>query len=146
MSAALKIVLVLTALAGAPVGYVFYNATLSPDAWRYGGALPSNWTDIGAYHAAPGPIAGVGLPFLGLSGGAYWLFRRTREPERLWPVFFLAFALIYNATEAFLLKQNNVFWILYCITTCQLYMAAPRATTAVVPTSFAPPGRLQEAA
>lgn len=96
----------------------------------------------------------LGIGLVGLSallghllaslGRAAWLFRRTREPERLWPVFFLAFALIYNATEAFLLKQNNVFWILYCITTCQLYLAAPRAV-AVVPASFAPPGRLQEA-
>lgn len=79
MSAALKIALVLTALAGAPVGYVFYSAALSPDAWRYDGPRRVDWSDIGVYHAAPGPIAGVGLPFLGLAGGAYWLFRRARR-------------------------------------------------------------------
>jgi hypothetical protein len=30
-------------------------------------------------HGAPGPIAGAGLPILGLGYGAYWLLRRYRR-------------------------------------------------------------------
>jgi hypothetical protein len=33
----------------------------------------------GGYHAAPGPIAGAGLPFLAVGFGVYWLVRRSRR-------------------------------------------------------------------
>jgi hypothetical protein len=82
MSAALKAILVLTALAGAPVGYVFYQASLSPDSWTYEGRSPANWKNDGMYHGAPGPVAGAGLPFVViLAGGAYWLMRRGRRRQ-----------------------------------------------------------------
>ncbi|MDB5100938.1 MAG: O-antigen polymerase [Cyanobacteria bacterium RYN_339] len=75
---------------------------------------------------------------------AVLLFRRTRRVETLWFIFLLAFALIYNCTEAFLLKQNNFFWILYCISTIKLFATA-KVAVAPSPPSFAPPARLQEA-
>jgi hypothetical protein len=76
----LKIALALTALASAPVGYVFYQAALSPDSWTYEGGPANNWKDNGVYRGAPGPIAGAGLPFVAvLAGGAYWLVRRARR-------------------------------------------------------------------
>lgn len=31
------------------------------------------------YHGAPGPVAGAGLPFLGVAYGVYWLIRRRRK-------------------------------------------------------------------
>ncbi len=31
------------------------------------------------YRGAPGPLAGAGLPFLGIGYGVYWLFRRRRK-------------------------------------------------------------------
>jgi hypothetical protein len=31
------------------------------------------------YHAAPGPLAGAGLPFLAVGFGVYWLVRRARR-------------------------------------------------------------------
>jgi len=80
MLSSLKIALIVTALSGVPVGYVFYQAVLSPDSYTYEGRAPSNWKDNGVYHGAPGPIAGAGLPFVAiLAGGAYWLVRRARR-------------------------------------------------------------------
>jgi len=76
MSAVLKSVLIAIALAGAPVGYVFYNAALSPDNWVYQGG--GAWKDTG-YHAAPGPVAGASLPVLAVGFGVYWLARRRRK-------------------------------------------------------------------
>jgi hypothetical protein len=37
--------------------------------------------DRGHNHAAPGPIAGAGLPVLAVGFGVYWLIRRRRKPE-----------------------------------------------------------------
>lgn len=77
MSTLLKVALFLTALAGPPVGYIFYNAALSSDNWVYEGHF--HWKDGGAhYHGAPGPIMGAGLPLLIGAGGA-WLYRRRRR-------------------------------------------------------------------
>jgi hypothetical protein len=78
MSSLLKAALISVALLGAPVGYVFYNAVLSPDNWVYKGGSPTNWVDAG-YHAAPGPIAGASLPILAVGFGVYWLVRRRRK-------------------------------------------------------------------
>jgi hypothetical protein len=77
MSAILKTALILAALAGAPVGYVFYSAVLSSNDWIYQGSNPSNWKN-GGVHGAPGPIAGAGLPVIGIAFGA-WLYRRYRR-------------------------------------------------------------------
>jgi hypothetical protein len=86
MSALLKGILIATALLGAPAGYVFYNAVISPDNWVYQGGSPANWKDAG-YHGAPGPIAGAGLgaglPFLAVGYGVYWLVRRSRRKPKL---------------------------------------------------------------
>jgi hypothetical protein len=78
MSALLKGILIAMALLGAPVGYVFYEAAVSPDNWVYQGGRPSNWKDAG-YHPAPGPVAGAGLPVLAVGFGVYWLVRRRRK-------------------------------------------------------------------
>ena len=34
------------------------------------------------HHAAPGPIAGAGLPLLAVAGG-YWLFKRYRNRKKV---------------------------------------------------------------
>jgi hypothetical protein len=80
MTLKLALALVVTALLGAPVGYVFYQSTLSPDNWVYQGGSPTNWKD-GGVHGAPGPIAGAGLPILAVGYGVYWLVRRRRKPQ-----------------------------------------------------------------
>jgi hypothetical protein len=81
MSASLKVTLILLAALGVPTGYVFYQASLSPDSWTYEGGKPNNWKDDGPgqYHGAPGPIAGAGVPFVVLAGGVYWLLARRRR-------------------------------------------------------------------
>ena len=80
MTIKLLLALVLTASLGAPVGYVFYKANLSPDNWMYQGGSPTNWKDGGA-HAVPGPLAGAGLPFIAVGYGVYWLVRRRRKAD-----------------------------------------------------------------
>ena len=47
MTLKLLAALVLTAALGAPVGYVFYQARLSPDNWVYKGGSPTNWKGAG---------------------------------------------------------------------------------------------------
>ena len=43
-------------------------------------AAPTSASPV-AFHGAPGPIAGAGLPFLAVGFGVYWLIRRRRKPE-----------------------------------------------------------------
>jgi hypothetical protein len=74
----LLLALVLTATLGAPVGYVFYQAKLSPDNWVYQGGGATNWKD-GGVHGVPGPLAGTGLPFIAVGYGVYRLVRRRRR-------------------------------------------------------------------
>jgi hypothetical protein len=75
----LKLTLALLVLILIPVGYVFYQASLSPNDWIYeGGGV---WRDGGA-HGAPGPLLGAGLPLLMIGGAGYWVVRRfRRKPE-----------------------------------------------------------------
>ena len=56
--------------------YGYYNAGSSPDAWVLRGS-PSGGGGA-EIHAAPGPIAGAGLPILIVAGG-YWIARRLRR-------------------------------------------------------------------
>ena len=79
MSLVLKIVLFAIGLIGVPVGYVFYEAVLSPDNWIYVGD-PDNWKD-GGVHGAPVPIAGAGIPVIAVGYGAFLLFRRYRRKQ-----------------------------------------------------------------
>ena len=58
MTLKLLAALILTAAIGAPVGYVFYRAQLSPDNWVYQGGSVTNWKDGGVhgadvYHGLP---------------------------------------------------------------------------------------------
>jgi hypothetical protein len=78
MTLKLLLALFLTGALGAPVGYVFYQARLSPDNWVYEGGSPTHWKD-GGVHGVPGPLAGAGLPFIAVGYGVYWLVRRRRK-------------------------------------------------------------------
>jgi hypothetical protein len=78
MSLKLLFALVVTAALGAPVGYVLYQSSLSPDNWVYEGGGLANWKD-GGVHGVPGPLAGAGLPVIAVGLGAYWLVRRHRR-------------------------------------------------------------------
>jgi hypothetical protein len=79
MSLALKVALIAIGLV-APVGFIFYQAALSPNNWIFQGGRASNWKD-GGYHGAPGPIAGAGLPVLAIGYGVYWLVKRRRKRD-----------------------------------------------------------------
>ena len=54
MTAKLLLALIFMAALGAPVGYVYYNAHLSPDNWVHTGTGLTSWKDGGA-HAVPRP-------------------------------------------------------------------------------------------
>ena len=65
----------LTMAAAVPVG-VYFTATLffPPDqSYTYVGQ------GTGTALGAPGPVAGVGLPFLAIGYAAYWLIKRRRK-------------------------------------------------------------------
>jgi len=76
MSFLLKLALSLLAAASIPVGYVFYQISLSPNNWIYQGG--GAWAD-GGLHGAPGPILGAGLPALIAIGTGLWAARRLRR-------------------------------------------------------------------
>ncbi len=44
---------------------------------------------------------------------AYILMRWDRTHERLWPILFLSFLLLYNFTEPTFIEHNSIFWIIY---------------------------------
>ena len=77
MNWALLIALAIASLT-ATTGYVYYNGNLSPDNWIF--QANGQWKD-GGPHAAPGPIAGAGLPVLAVGFGVYWLVRRRRRTD-----------------------------------------------------------------
>ena len=67
--------LFLAMAAAVPVG-VYFTATLffPPDqVYTYVGE--------GTMQSAPGPLAGVGLPFLAIGYGFYWLISRRRKAD-----------------------------------------------------------------
>jgi O-antigen ligase len=43
--------------------------------------------------------------------------RRTTTVGGLWPITFLTFLLLYNLTESLILRQHNLFWLLYVAAT-----------------------------
>src|SRR5262249_40560150 len=76
MSFLLKLVLAALAAAACPLGYIFYEASLSSNNWIYYGN--GAWGD-GGVHGAPGPILGAGLPILIAVGTGLWAARRSRR-------------------------------------------------------------------
>jgi hypothetical protein len=48
---------------------------------------------------------------------AIFLARRVNTAEGLWPLICLTLGLLTNTTEGTLLKQNNIFWVLYVAVT-----------------------------
>lgn len=70
MTLKLLLVLFVTAALGAPVGYVFYQAHLSPDNWVYQGGSATNRKDGGA-HGVAAPLVGAGLPIIAVGYGVY---------------------------------------------------------------------------
>jgi len=75
MNPLLALILGIVAAAGAPIGYVFYESAFSASAWQYLG--DSKWIA-----AAPGPVAGAGLPVILLAVSAYWVVRKVRKSAR----------------------------------------------------------------
>jgi hypothetical protein len=58
------------------------GATVAPLAEVIGdifGNAGDSRSGLGIHHGAPGPVAGAGLPFLGVAYGVYWLIRRRRK-------------------------------------------------------------------
>jgi O-antigen ligase len=64
-------------------------------------------------------IAGLGLFLAGLAlsarCGLYWA-RSQQAMIGLWPLAYITFMLFFNLSEGFILKQDNLFWVLYIAT------------------------------
>jgi len=75
MNPLLALILAFFVAAGAPIGYVFYESAFSTSAWEYLGH--GTWIA-----AAPGPVAGAGLPVALIAVSAYWLIRKMRKNAR----------------------------------------------------------------
>jgi exopolysaccharide production protein ExoQ len=48
------------------------------------------------------------------------LVKRMPAPIALWPCAYLVFMFLYNLTESSILKENNIFWVLYVATAVSL--------------------------
>ena len=83
------------------------------------------WLDLGAVGVA---VFLIGF-FRALGRAVGWVHATSRA-ENLWPMMFLTFMLVYNLTESFILKQNNLFWLLYVV--AALKMAAWREEAALL--------------
>jgi O-antigen ligase len=78
------------------------------------------WLDLGA--------VGIVVFVLGLVAAIRTGVTRARTAEAaadLWPLILLTFLLLINISEAVVLKQHNLFWVLYVAV-----LASPRATSA----------------
>src|ERR1700730_18152586 len=60
--------------AAVPVGFYFVAALFFPPDVLY------TYSGYGL-HAAPGPIAGAGLPLLAVGFGVYWMIKRRRKAD-----------------------------------------------------------------
>jgi hypothetical protein len=65
----------LTMAAAVPVGVYFAATLFFPPDQSYTYVGQGTGTALGA----PGPVAGVGLPFLAIGYAAYWLIKRRRK-------------------------------------------------------------------
>jgi len=64
-------------------------------------------------------VVGLGLFLAGLivsfRRGLLWI-RTQRETIALWPLAYISFMLLFNLTESSILRQDNLFWVLYIAT------------------------------
>ena len=75
------------------------------------------WLELG--------LLGVTILLIGIvSAGrrAVAAIRYTPGAEALWPVLLLSLILVYSFTESVILRQNNIFWVLYVATVCSVGM------------------------
>jgi exopolysaccharide production protein ExoQ len=95
----------------------------------WGGPAAIIWEQVGwtPPHAHNGLIdlglelglVGVLLFCVGFGATMLRAFSRIRphaETTEIWPVLYLCFLLLSNLTESALVRQNNGFWVLYCVT------------------------------
>lgn len=61
--------------AAVPAGVYFTATVFFPPDVSY------TYQGVGTYQGAPGPVAGVGLPFVAAAFGAYWLIKRRRKSK-----------------------------------------------------------------
>ena len=68
-------------------------------------------------------LVGILLFCVGFAVTTLRAFSRIRaqgDTMEIWPVLYLCFLLLGNLTESALVRQNNAFWVLYCVTALAL--------------------------
>ncbi len=89
------------------------------------------WLDIGLLGVSA-YLLGFGINFL----KAIFLARFSLDLDGLWPLIFLTYLILTNASEGGILAQNNIFWVLYTALSLSMTMPIEKPTQPKLPSEI----------
>jgi len=88
------------------------------------------WLDLG--------LLGLTIFLIGLLANlvkGLALIRKSRTAESFWPVIYMIYFLLSNQTESALLRQNEIYWLLYVTVVIFLLIPQEKSTTRIIQVS-----------